>query len=187
MEQFSLAGGPGGVNVGPGENGGHGDAGGFDRFEAALAAVHQHEGEGDVAPLSPDFINGFESGSAGGDGVIHHHHGIASLEVALDQFAAAVDLGLLADGKTLQSGTASDDGSDADGQSNRVRPHGQAPNGDWRGAESGSLFLDHGPAHFPQPESSLGIKGGEAGVAVKVAFFAGSEGEIPVDDGFPAQ
>src|SRR5688572_8372290 len=81
------------IDVGAGEDGGDRDAGSFDGFFAAFAAVHQNEGEGDDAAFGANFVDSFQSGTAGGDGVIDDDDGIAGFEVAFDKSAAAVSFG----------------------------------------------------------------------------------------------
>ncbi len=174
------------VDVAACEDGVDGDAGGFDGFASAFAAVYEDEGEGHVTTFAADFLDGFEGGATGGDGVIDDDDGVAGFEIPFDEAAAAVGFGLFADGEHLEVGTGAGC-ADADGEGDGVGSHGEAADGGRLDAEARGFRADEVPADFAEGDGSVGVEGREAGVAVEIAFPAGGEGEVAVHDGLAAE
>ncbi len=78
------------------------DAAGLDRLAATFLAVHEDEGECDLAARAFDHIDRLEGRAAGGDYVIDYDDRVAGFEISLDLFAGAVSFWFFADGEDLE-------------------------------------------------------------------------------------
>lgn len=159
------------------------DAACFDDFFGAFLAVDEDEDKGDFAAFGFDGVHSFDGGTAGGGGVFNEDDGVAGLEVAFDALAGAVFFGFLADGEHLE-GRPLAGGFHGDGEGDGVGAHGHASDGDGFLGELRDFFGNGGVADFADEDGSAAIHGADAAVDVKIALFAGGEGEITGADGF---
>ena len=160
----------------------------FDGLAAAFLAIHEHQAERDVSTFALNGVDGFESGAAGGDDVIHDDHVVAGLEIALDLFACAMALRLLADGKNLKGfGGIFRRRGHPDGEGNRVGPESHAADGVDLELLGMDLRADGMPAEIADEQGSERIERGHPAVDVEIALLAGSEGEAAGADRFLKQ
>lgn len=102
----------------------------FDGLAPAFFAIHKDEGEGNFSAFALDGIDRLESGSPGGDDIIHDDDRVASLEISFNLFPRAMAFGFLADGEDLEClGRVFDGGKHADGKGDGVRAEGHAADG----------------------------------------------------------
>ena len=157
----------------------------FDGLAPAFFAINEDQSESNFSAFAFNNVDGFESGTSGGDDIIDNDDRIGSLEVAFDLAAVTVAFGFLAYGKDLQCfRRMKTGGGHANGEGNRIRPEGHTANGMNCEVRRMDLGADGMPAKVTDKIGTEGIECGDPAIDVKIALFARGEGEISGTDGF---